>query len=91
MRGAIPVLTRAIRVEDAHPSVGLLLQEPGGRGRGCRIGNELANSDGEGLRLKRLHGSNLLIWREDSNRFGRDLDNQIRACLLLYGCDGSPI
>ena len=24
MRGAIPVLTRAIRVEDAHPSVGLL-------------------------------------------------------------------
>ena len=24
MRGAIPVLTRAIRVDDAHPSVGLL-------------------------------------------------------------------
>ncbi len=24
MRGAIPVLTRAMRVEDAHPSVGLL-------------------------------------------------------------------
>jgi hypothetical protein len=24
MRGAIPVLTRAMRVDDAHPSVGLL-------------------------------------------------------------------